>query len=229
MHAQLTDDSEAAQSITEFGLHKHSALAGAFIPIAGKGNMIITEGSVWKKWRTIFNPAFSAQQIVSQIPVIVECTEALIHILDRYASSNQVFRLEEEATKVTIDVIGRVVCDHDFKSLTTTNAFVETVRKSISWMPDNRSMNPFHHYNPLRPIMWKYYKWQMDKYMGRVLDERFAVRDQVPSVKSRSRTGIDREYHLWMRRLHVLFVSTRLIDSEHARRSTALTYPASMT
>jgi cytochrome P450 len=66
-----------------------------------------------------------------------------------------------------------------------------TMRNTLAWMPNFQSMNPFHIYNPLRPILWKYYKSKMDKYIGKVLDERFAVRDAKISKKSRKKTGID--------------------------------------
>ncbi|OAL56575.1 cytochrome P450 [Pyrenochaeta sp. DS3sAY3a] len=126
-----------------------------------------------------------------QVPVIVECAQAFVKLLDQHASANRVFRLEEETTKVTIDVIGRVVCDHDFKTLTSSNEFMETMRKTLSWMPDVQSINPWHRNHPLRPIMWKYYKWRMDQYVGKVLDERFAVRPGSGTKKDRKKTGID--------------------------------------
>lgn len=46
----------------------------------------------------------------------------------------------------------------------------------------------------MRPIMWKYYKSQMDKYIGKVLDERFAVRDASVPKTTKKKTGIDRKY-----------------------------------
>ncbi len=41
--------------------------------------------------------------------------------------------------------------------------------------------------------MWKYYKWQMDKYIGKILDERFAVRANA-AKKVKQKTGIDRKF-----------------------------------
>ncbi|CAO2657275.1 Nn.00g034010.m01.CDS01 [Neocucurbitaria sp. VM-36] len=187
----IVADPEAAREISESGLPKHPTLVEAVEPVAGKRNILTTEGALWKKWRSVFNPGFSIQQVVSQVPVIVECAEAFINILDGHASADRVFRLEEETTKVTIDVIGRVVCDHDFKTLTTDNEFMTTMRKTLSWMPDMQSVNPWHRRHPLRPVMWKYYKWKMDKYIGNILDERFAIRDASLPKKARKKTGID--------------------------------------
>jgi hypothetical protein len=66
-----------------------------------------------------------------------------------------------------------------------------TMRKTLSWMPDFQSLNPFHTYHPLRPFFWMYYKGKMDRYIGKVLDERFAVRDAKQPKKSRKKTAID--------------------------------------
>lgn len=173
-------------------LRKHPALRETLRPLAGQENMVVSDGAIWKKWRSVFNPAFSVQQLMAQVPLIVDCGERFTQILDRLAVNNELFRLEEEATKVTIDVIGKTVCDHDFNALLTDdNEFVKTMRKTLSWMPDTQSVNLFHKYNPLRPFFWKYYKNQMDKYVGRVLDERFSARDPSKQGKARKKTGID--------------------------------------
>ena len=96
------------------------------------------EGAVWKKWRSVFNPGFSISHLMDQIPTIVDCSKDYIKILDEHAANGALFRLEEEATKLTIDVIGKIICDHDFKSLVQDNKFVELMRKQLSWMPDSR-------------------------------------------------------------------------------------------
>ncbi|KAF1945072.1 cytochrome P450 [Clathrospora elynae] len=121
---------------------------------------------------------------------MVECAEAFVKILDRHVLKDDLFRMEEETTKISIDVIGRVVCDHDFKTLTTDNEFMRTMRNTLAWMPDVQSINPWHRNHPLRPIMWKYYKRKMDKYIGRVLDERFTVRN-AEARKTKVKAGID--------------------------------------
>ncbi|KAF2703867.1 cytochrome P450 [Pleomassaria siparia CBS 279.74] len=184
-------DPEAAQEIANSGLLKHPALDDFLSPLAGRHNLVSMEGAVWQRWRNVFNPGFSTQHIMNQVPTIVDCVEIYAQILDRHASENDVFRLEEEATKVTIDVIGKVVCNHDFNSLTSNNRFVEIMRKTLSWMPDSQSMNPFHIYHPLRPLFWNHYKRQMDKYVGDVLDERFSSRNMGQSTKMRKKTSID--------------------------------------
>ncbi|KAH3912265.1 hypothetical protein HBI56_005760 [Parastagonospora nodorum] len=189
----VVSDPDIDRYISDSGLDKHPSLGGTLESIAGKWNILTTDGAYWKKWRTVFNPGFSIQHTVSQVPVMVEYTESLVKILDEHASAERIFRLEEETTKITIDVIGKVICDHDFKSLTTDNEFMTTMRNTLSWMPDMQSINPFHIYHPLRAMFQKYYKYKMDKYIGKVLDERFAVSGakQASDRKTRKKTGID--------------------------------------
>ncbi|KAH8726829.1 cytochrome P450 [Phaeosphaeriaceae sp. PMI808] len=150
--------------------------------------MLTTEGEFWRKWRSIFNPGFSIQQVVSQVSMYVTLISTF------YSHSifiSRVMLTAYQTTKITIDVIGKVVCDHDFRTLSGDNEFMTTMRKTLGWMPNQQSINPFHLYHPLRPIFWKYYKSKMDRYIGKVLDERFAVRDARLSKRSRQKTGID--------------------------------------
>ncbi|KAF2795515.1 cytochrome P450 [Melanomma pulvis-pyrius CBS 109.77] len=184
-------DPEAAQEVCNSGLLKHPDISTFIKPLAGVNNLVTMDGPAWKKWRNVFNAGFSIQHIMDQVPAIVDCVQEYANILDQHATKNDVFRLEEEATKITVDVIGKVVCDHDFKSLTTNNAFLDVMRKTLSWMPDSQSLNPFHQHHPLRPLYWKYYKSQMDTYVGKILDERFSMRDANHSKKMRKKTSID--------------------------------------
>ncbi|KAH8722700.1 hypothetical protein GQ44DRAFT_711482 [Phaeosphaeriaceae sp. PMI808] len=43
-------------------------------PYAGVNNLVVQEGSVWKKWRTLFNPAFSAVMLREHtLDLVYEC------------------------------------------------------------------------------------------------------------------------------------------------------------
>ncbi|KAF2738491.1 cytochrome P450 [Polyplosphaeria fusca] len=128
---------------------------------------------------------------MDQVPVIVDFGLIFVDILDKHAAKNEIFRLEEDATKMTIDVIGKVICDHDFNALSSENEFVGLMRKTIAWMPDTQSLDPFHQYHPFRHLYWNNYKKRMDNYIGKVLDERFASRDAHQPRKVKKKTGID--------------------------------------
>jgi cytochrome P450 len=66
-------------------------------------------------------------------------------------------------------------------------------------MPDTQSLNPFHRKNPLRPLAFRYYKRQMDTYIGKVLDERFKGRDAILPKKARKKTSIDLALEAWFK------------------------------
>ncbi|KAF2467190.1 cytochrome P450 [Lindgomyces ingoldianus] len=187
----IIDPDVAEEVAAKSGLLKAPNIKYFLKPLAGPENLVTMDGHLWKKWRTVFNPGFAIGHLMNQVPIIVDCTVEFARILDMHATENKVFRLEEEATKITIDVIGKVVCDHDFNALTTNNEFVELMRKTLTWMPDSQSLDPFHHYHPLRPFFWWYYKKQMDSYLGKVLDEKFSTRNEHQARKSRKKSGID--------------------------------------
>lgn len=82
------------------------------------------EGHEWKVWRSIFNPGFAPANLMGLVPNIVEEVEVFARVLGEWADGGEVVILEEVATKVTVDVIGKVVLDtkvgREFLSPTST-------------------------------------------------------------------------------------------------------------
>lgn len=102
-------DPEIAQQVTTLtSFDKHPELATFLEPLAGEKNLVTLEGPEWKKWRRIFNPGFAVAHLMELVPAIVEDTEAFMQAIGRFADSGAVFRLEDAATRFTVDVIGRV-------------------------------------------------------------------------------------------------------------------------
>lgn len=69
------------------------------------------EGREWKAWRAIFNPGFAPANLMGLVPSVVEEVEVFARVLGGWADRREVVVLEEVATRVTVDVIGRVVLD----------------------------------------------------------------------------------------------------------------------
>jgi len=88
---------------------KHESLSGYLSPITGAHSLIYMEGKEWKKWRSIFNPGFSHSHLMTLIPGIVEDSLVFCDILQEHARKADVFRLEELATRVTVDIIGKLL------------------------------------------------------------------------------------------------------------------------
>jgi cytochrome P450 len=78
-------------------------------PVAGKQNLVTMEGPQWKRWRSIFNPGFSAGHISSLVPAMVEKVDIFKAKLEEYARSGEMFLLEDHVLNLTIDIIGGAV------------------------------------------------------------------------------------------------------------------------
>ena len=131
-------------------------------------------------------------------------------ILAKHARAQDIFPLEEAATKATIDIIGRVVLyvthfcfqyqcslipysDTPMNAQISENDFVSAFRNQLRWLPKENEFNPFKLFNPLRPFAYMYNKWRMHRYLTSIMSERFALRysDCAKKEKKRSRPAID--------------------------------------
>ncbi|PPJ52103.1 hypothetical protein CBER1_09613 [Cercospora berteroae] len=187
----VMDPAICQQFSTEYNTPKHSSLPDFLEHLVGKDDMVSANGALWKKWRSMFNPGFSTQHLITLAPGIVD--DALIYVdkLTEYAKKNEVFRLEEETTRLTVDVIGKVVLDVRFNMQRGNNECIDALREQINLLP-NETFNPF--------AMWRpygiYRRWRnnrvMHRYIGKVLDERFATKETpAKEKKARKRTIID--------------------------------------
>jgi cytochrome P450 len=180
----------AAQITQINNLPKSPSMAAFAKHITGAQSMFLTEGALWKKSRSIFNPGFALPHLMTLVPTIVD--DALIYrrLIGERADSGEVKPIEEALAYLTIDIMGHVVLAFDLKSQTEKNEFVEAFRNQISWTASAVSTNPFINLNPLRPFMHRYYARIMDSYLEKVLDDRFASSDR-DSIKSRRKPAID--------------------------------------
>ena len=107
--------------------------------------------------------------------------------MTKHAEKNELFRMEYATTRMTVDVIGKVVLDVDFNSQLGSDELVDALINQISWCPRGAQFNPFELIDIRRPIMRHYNTWRMNRYIYKCLDERFASR----SSRGRSRNIID--------------------------------------
>ena len=98
-----------AQFTQETSLPKHNLMHREFQPFTQCNDLVNQEGQVWKTWRSIFNPGFSAKNLLSFVPEMVEEILIFRDWLKAVAMSGEVTKLEDQATMVTIDIIGRAV------------------------------------------------------------------------------------------------------------------------
>jgi cytochrome P450 len=87
---------------------KHDSFYHFMNDFLGSRNLTTLEGSVWKKWRAVFNPGFSASHLMTLVPAMVDETQIFCNVLQKHAEEDNVFRFERGLTSLTVDIIGRV-------------------------------------------------------------------------------------------------------------------------
>ncbi|KAI2622415.1 hypothetical protein GGR54DRAFT_638750 [Hypoxylon sp. NC1633] len=74
--------------------------------INGEPSLMSMRGTVWKKWRGIFNPGFAADYIGGLAQAIAEEAVVFCKLLEALAKK-ELFQLEENTLRLTFDVITR--------------------------------------------------------------------------------------------------------------------------
>lgn len=170
---------------------KHPEVEKFMQNFGGDSNLVSAEGSLWKKWRSAFNPGFSAAHLMTMVPVIVDECAIFSELMAEHAKKNDLFRMERAATRLTVDIIGRVVMDHALNSQRTENELVSAFVSQTRWQRIGVQFNPIELVDFRIPIVQRYNTWRMDRYLGRCLDERFATRGAREQV-----TGGKRQKHV---------------------------------
>lgn len=167
-------DTDIVQQITiDHGLPKHPGMDVFMVPLAGPGNLVGSNGAHWKKWRSMMNPGFAAQHLMTLVPSIVEHSIIFTEKLTEHAEKGEVFRLEEDATRLTVDIIGSIALDVQLGTQRGENVMNTAFREQVHLVPNEGAANPFKMWYP----SGIYRRWRntriMNDYIGKVLDERF--------------------------------------------------------
>ncbi len=87
--------------------HKADMMHDEFRPWTGNRDIVTSEGPQWKRWRSLFNPGFSAKNIISLVPAFLEESQVFIQGLKKAAETGEVMTLEDGALNLALDIIGR--------------------------------------------------------------------------------------------------------------------------
>ena len=98
-----------AQFTQENSMPKAEHLHEEFMPWTGAIDIVNLDGPEWKKWRAVYNPAFSAKNITSLIPTMLEDVGVFAKWLRGIAASGKSTQLERQTTKLMVDLMGRAV------------------------------------------------------------------------------------------------------------------------
>jgi cytochrome P450 len=106
-------DPKLGQQFMQEGLSKDQAVLSWLKPLTNNLDIGSAEGPAWKTWRARFNPGFSAKNVTTLVPQILEEIETFVDRMKGHCGPSgkwgSVFALEPPGTDLTFDVIGRVV------------------------------------------------------------------------------------------------------------------------
>ncbi|KAK8112987.1 hypothetical protein PG984_013513 [Apiospora sp. TS-2023a] len=114
--AIVTDPVAAAQFTIANSEPRIELYRKYFIPLTSGLDVFMSEGHVWKTWRSRLNPGFSQRNLTALTPEILEEVSVFVDRLKQGAAYGDdgwgpVFQLQEMATDLTTDVIGRAALD----------------------------------------------------------------------------------------------------------------------
>ncbi|GIZ43622.1 hypothetical protein CKM354_000683900 [Cercospora kikuchii] len=175
------------QVVLENHFPKHPLVREFIWNFGGPANLVSEDGAVWKRWRSAFNPGFSSSHLMTQVPAIVKECAVFCDIMADHAKNNDLFRMEQATTKLTVNVIGRIVLDIDLNAQRGANVLVDAFNSQVRWQAKGAQFQPSELWDIRRPIIQRYNNYKMNQYVGARLDERFAGRQS----RGRSKHVID--------------------------------------
>lgn len=125
----LTDPSLLEEVSVKNPLAQHKLSDDFMAPVTGRNNIATSNGLVWKKLHKAMAPAFSWSHIRSVTGVMVEECQQFRKTLNEKAATGEVFCLEDLGSKVTFDIIARVVFNVRLHAQTTGSATLDDLRE----------------------------------------------------------------------------------------------------
>ena len=153
-------------------------------PLTGEHDLVSMEGQMWKRWRRIFNPGFSASHVNTLCGSVMEEVKTFRDILTNHAIKGDLFKLEDHALNLAIDVIGRVAMDVRFNSQTSYCDMTAALRDQIPWCSFGIELSPFAFLNPIRPLARRWNTYRMNRWIAPRLESRYSSNQGKVSGKS---------------------------------------------
>ncbi|KAM0470470.1 hypothetical protein ACHAP7_009534 [Fusarium lateritium] len=159
-------------------LPKHPTVGNFLSTLVDPAHSIVTqEGNNWKTWRSAFNPGFSPSHMLTFVPAIVEEVQVFVSLLEQNATQNNLFRMERYSTRLTLDIIGRLVMDERFQCQTSANPFIDAFESLVKQLSTSNLPNIAEALNLKRTLSIRRNRHIMDRYISEGLEKRFATRN----------------------------------------------------
>ncbi len=175
----MIEDPDIAAQITQTNSHpKHTLLKDFLQNMTGDQSVVTSEGAEWRRLRSMLGPAFSFNHLSTLVPDITDHALEFCERLQERARTEQIFRMQDLACNLTIDVISQIVLGKSFNSQTRFSSITHNFRKSISWA--GSSMDIISRNKGKLPIWW--YCRQLDRELTAEIQERHADRATTKST-----------------------------------------------
>ncbi|KAH8673503.1 cytochrome P450 [Xylariales sp. PMI_506] len=122
----------------------------------GEANIVSLEGHSWKQVRSMFNPGFSATNVMTMADYIVDACLEFKNVWRELASKGDLIELDEYTTRLTIDIIGKATLDVDMKAQRQLHPIVKYFRERVTLMPPGDAVLPWQGVDVFRP--WKLWR-----------------------------------------------------------------------
>ncbi|TVY73120.1 Cytochrome P450 monooxygenase aflN [Lachnellula suecica] len=188
----VTNPSMAIQATQESSLsiQRPIELREWFKSITGGPSLFDMSAEEWKPWRALFNPGFSAKNLITHVPNVVEETLAYRDVLAECAKNGEIVQLDDITLRFTMDLIGRAVLNTRLNAQKGWNPLADALLSQIRWHCSNEEVNLLIRWNPMRPFVEWYNSRQMDSYIKKEVGKRWKLH-QSNSEKEFSTAVVD--------------------------------------
>lgn len=171
----------AIQILSDAGTYpQHSAVRRILRGLVGTVSLLTTEGSAWRRQRNWVAPAFSTTHLMTLVSGMVEESLVFKEILTKHAVKKEVFKLDNDTSRLAMDIIGHTVGDLRLKSQTQDCSILNEFLSAISWTVQYTAP-PWKHI--ISAFMIDRHLKKLDDVLGKMIKESF---------KSKSEDSVDK-------------------------------------
>lgn len=110
--------------------------AEAFEWIVGKSSMLLLDGEIHKKHRTIISPAFRQGHLKKLIPIMLDCSQRLSnhwnHLITSDNESHITVDLKKYMSNITLNIIGLAGFGFDFDCIGKKSEFADGIQNVVN-------------------------------------------------------------------------------------------------
>jgi cytochrome P450 len=180
----LSSPGAATQVAETHNLDKPPSTMVPLEKINGGPTILTMRGTLWKKWRSVFNRGFSPAYQLGLAPRIADEVAVFCRLLRERVKRNEPFQLEDMTLRLMFDIMGSVTMDTPLNHQIQDNELASAMRIQIEWFIFGSTLNPIKRYLHPRPLVLWYQNRRIVRYIERVLEEQFNARMKQGNVKT---------------------------------------------